>query len=61
VLLDDEPPRKKEGPQARNLEPLSIAELEDYIRWLEGEISRTHGEIKRKKAATAAADGFFKK
>lgn len=61
MLIDEELPGKKEGPQARNLDTLSIAELEEYILWLSGEADRAREEIKRKKAATAAAEGFFKK
>ena len=40
---------------------VSLAELEEYIVWLNTEADRAREDIKRKKAAAAAAEGFFKK
>jgi uncharacterized small protein (DUF1192 family) len=61
MFIDEEPPRKKEGPQPRVLDKLSPTELEEYILWLEAEITRTRDDMKRKKSATAAAESFFRK
>ena len=58
-MFDDDLPGKK-PPQKRNLEPLSIDELEGYIDALGAEIERARGEIVRKQAHKSAADSFFK-
>jgi len=57
---DDLEPKNKPK-QKRNLDPLSIDELEDYILELEAEIERIKAEIARKKAHLTGADAFFKK
>ncbi|KIL98653.1 hypothetical protein CCC_02103 [Paramagnetospirillum magnetotacticum MS-1] len=57
---DDLEPRKK--PQAlKNLDPMSIEELKDYIADLEGEILRAREAITRKQAVKAGAEAFFKR
>lgn len=56
---DDLDPRTKK-PALKNLEPLSIDELRDYIASLKEEITRTEAEIARKKAHADAASSFFK-
>jgi uncharacterized small protein (DUF1192 family) len=62
MFLDEDLPKKKsDAPTPRNLESMSVAELHEYIAWLKGEIVRTEADIKKKQAASAAADGFFKK
>ena len=43
------------------LDSLGIAELEDYIRELRGEISRVEAEIVRKQGHRSNADGFFRR
>ncbi len=48
-------------PTVRNLETLSIAELEAYIGELEAEIARTRDTIAAKRNQRAGADAFFKK
>lgn len=60
MFFDEELPRKKEVLEPRKLEHLSMAELGEYITWLEQEIARTGQEIERKKSAAQAAAGFFK-
>lgn len=58
-MFDEEPIKKK--PQGfQNLEFLSVQELEDYIKILEGEIERVRADIARKKASQSAADSIFK-
>ena len=47
--------------QPRNLEPLSIDQLEDYIAVLEGEIARVRDDIAAKRSIRDAAEAFFKK
>jgi len=42
--IEDLEPRKTK-PKPKNLDPLSVDELEDYIRELEEEIARVKGEI----------------
>lgn len=59
-MFDDEfDPRTKKR-TLKNLEPMSIDELQDYIVSLMEEITRTEGEIARKQAHAAAASSFFK-
>ena len=56
---DLEPRRKK--PQAKDLGPISIVELEEYIVSLQGEIERARAEIARKRAQKSGAEGLFKR
>jgi uncharacterized small protein (DUF1192 family) len=60
-MMEDEDnlPRKSDW-EPKNLEPLSIDQLEDYIRVLEGEISRVRADIVTKQAKLAAAASIFK-
>lgn len=57
--IEDLEPRKTK-PKPKNLDPLSVDELEDYIRELEEEIARAKGEIAKKSAHLNAAQAFFK-
>ena len=57
---DDDLPRPADW-QPKNLEPLSIDQLEGYIRVLEGEIARVRDDIETKKAKIGAAEAFFRK
>ncbi|HKO08538.1 MAG TPA: DUF1192 domain-containing protein [Alphaproteobacteria bacterium] len=57
--IEDLEPRKTK-PKPKNLDPLSVDELEDYIRELEAEIARVKGEIAKKSAHLNAAAAFFK-
>jgi len=61
MFIDDAPPKKKDAPEPRNLERLSLAELEEYNAWLEGEIARVREDITRKSGQKQLAEGFFKK
>ncbi len=60
MFLDDDLPVKKDGAFPRNLENLSVADLNEYINALEGEIDRVKQDIERKKASQDAAAKFFK-
>lgn len=56
---DLEPQRKK--PPKRNLDPMSIEELRDYIAELKTEIERVEGNIAAKQAHREGIEGLFKK
>ena len=57
--LDDLDPRQKKI-QARNLDPMSVEELREYIAVLKTEIGRVEEKIKTKQSHAAAASGIFK-
>jgi uncharacterized small protein (DUF1192 family) len=57
---DDLEPRTKKA-QPRNLDPMSVEELRDYIADLKAEIARVEEKIKAKQAHAAAAQMFFKR
>jgi uncharacterized small protein (DUF1192 family) len=57
---EDELPRPKLV-VTRNLERMSIDELNDYIAELEAEIARVRADIKKKQSVMAAGAAFFKK
>ncbi|CUW40555.1 conserved protein of unknown function(containing coiled-coil domian,23-51;containing DUF1192 domian,4-59) [Magnetospirillum sp. XM-1] len=57
---DDLEPRNK--PQGlKNLDPMSIEELNDYIADLRAEIARAERAISAKQAVKAGAEAFFKR
>lgn len=56
---DDLEPRKQK-PQLRNLDILSVEELNDYIEDMRTEIRRVEEKIAAKKAHLSAAAGLFK-
>ncbi len=56
---EDDLPRKLDW-QPKNLEPLSIDQLEDYISVLEGEISRVRADMAAKQSDLGAAESIFK-
>ncbi len=51
---------KKQKPQPRNLDVLSIEELNNYIEEMRAEIKRVEEKIAAKKAHINAAAGLFK-
>ena len=57
-LEDLEP--KKGKPQLKNLDPLGLEELKEYIVALEVEIERTRAEISKKEQHRKGLDGVFK-
>ena len=59
-MFDDDLPKKKTEDFPRNLERLSVSELQEYIEELKGEIRRVENEISKKKASEEAASSFFK-
>lgn len=52
-------PRKKKA-VLRDLEPLAIAELQDYIAELKAEIARVEAKIAAKQSHRAGAASIFK-
>lgn len=59
-MFDDDLPVLKPKNFPRNLEQMSLSELQDYIDDLEREIERVREDMKKKKASTDAASAFFK-
>jgi uncharacterized small protein (DUF1192 family) len=54
-------PARKGRLEKLPLDPLSVADLRDYIAELEAEISRATATIRQKEGAKSLADSFFKK
>lgn len=59
-MFDDDLPVKKTTEFLRNLDNLSVDELEEYIQEMKVEIERVQVDIEKKKASANAADAFFK-
>jgi uncharacterized small protein (DUF1192 family) len=59
ALEPDEPLTPKPAP--KNLEIMAVAELEDYIAELEGEIARARKMIEVKRSIRGGADALFKR
>ena len=59
-MFDDLPKPKTDSNFPRDLENLSIDELNDYITDLKAEITRVEGDISKKKASQDAASSVFK-
>ncbi len=51
----------KAKPQPKNLDPMSVAELNAYIAELEGEIARARAEIAKKDRIRSGAEALFKR
>lgn len=59
-MFDDlEPVKKNDGAFPRNLENMSVDELQNYIAELRIEIERAEIDIEKKKASVAAAAAVF--
>ena len=59
-MWNDEDLPAKTAPKLRNLDPMSVEELREYVGTLQAEIERVEGEIAKKNASKAAAEAFFK-
>jgi uncharacterized small protein (DUF1192 family) len=56
---DDLEPRKAK-PKPRNLDPMSVEDLAEYVDELKAEIRRVEENMAKKKAHLSAAAGLFK-
>lgn len=62
LIDDDDRPKKKIAHEmGQDLTLLSVAELNERIALLKGEIARLEADIASKQASKSAADLFFKK
>jgi uncharacterized small protein (DUF1192 family) len=63
LLEDDNPMAGPKGSSAahKNLDSLSVAELEEYVAALQAEIKRAEAEIAKKSLSRAAAEAIFGK
>lgn len=59
-MFDDENEPRKKAHTLKDLEPMSIDELQVYIKDMKEEITRTEQEIARKRAHMDAASSIFK-
>jgi len=60
VLLEDDNPRSTAAPpKPKNLDFMSVAELQEYMGRLEVEIQRVQAEITKKSSSRAAAEALF--
>lgn len=59
-MFDEELDPRTKRPKLRNLDNMSVDELEDYISQLKEEIARVEENVKKKKAYKNAASSFFK-
>jgi uncharacterized small protein (DUF1192 family) len=63
--MDGDLPRKIDDPLAQllrqDLGPLSVADLEERVRALEGEIARTRSKIENAVNHKASAEALFKR
>jgi uncharacterized small protein (DUF1192 family) len=59
-MFDEELPKPKTSQFPRNLDGISVDELQDYIAELKAEITRVESDIDVKKASQNAAASFFK-
>ena len=59
-MFDDDLDPKKKPSKLKNLEPMSVDELQDYVEALKAEILRAEADIAKKKAYSQAASSFFK-
>ena len=59
-MFDDELPKPKHTEFPRNLEAMSVSELQEYIQALKEEIDRVEKDISKKEASASAANSVFK-
>ncbi len=57
--IDDDAP-KTIRPKPKNLDPMSIDDLETYIDELKAEIERAHATISARRAVRGGAEALFK-
>lgn len=59
-MFDEERPKPKTEDFPRNLDRLSVDDLQEYVSQLEAEIARVKSDMKNKKDSSNAAAAFFK-
>ena len=59
-MFDEDLPKASSAEFPRNIENLSISEIDDYIADLKAEITRCEVDEQKKQASAAAADAIFK-
>lgn len=59
-MFDETLPKQKVSEFPRNLEQLSVDDLNVYVGELKAEIDRVESDIKQKQASKEAASSFFK-
>lgn len=60
MIFDEDLPKQKTASFPRDLENMSVSDLEDYIQDLQNEITRVEEDIRKKKASQDAAASIFK-
>jgi len=61
MFEDDDLAAQKAPAKKKDLTPLSLAELEDYIAAMEAEIGRVRAEIEAKRRQRGGAESLFKR
>lgn len=59
-MFDDDTPKLKRADFPRNLENMSVEELENYTEELHAEIERVKQDMHRKKTSRDSASSIFK-
>ena len=59
-MFDDDLDPIKKKPKQKDLEPMSVSELEEYVLEMQGEIVRVEADITKKKAHQEAVSSLFK-
>lgn len=59
--MDWDEPSKPKKPQPKDLAPLGVQELQDYIADLKTEIARAEAEIAKRGSHLTAAQALFRK
>lgn len=60
LMFDDDLPKPKTSEFPRNLENMSVDEIDDYVAELRAEIERCEADKAKKKASMDAAANVFK-
>jgi uncharacterized small protein (DUF1192 family) len=61
IIDEDDPAPQRQPPKLRDLTLMGIAELEEYIAGLEGEVARARAEIAAKEKQRSGAEALFKR
>jgi uncharacterized small protein (DUF1192 family) len=60
MFIDDDLDPKTKQPKLKDLDPMSVSELEEYITSMKSEIIRVETDIAKKKAHQDAVSSLFK-